>query len=81
MAKSRHPFFRSSANRRGEGADMAEKITSRSAGGDGYIKVKVPGAGAVRLDLKKHIDSSLKSASDALNDRYKFSSRSGKRDR
>lgn len=60
---------------------MATKITSRPVSGDGYIKVKVPGAGEVRLDLKKHIDSSLKSASNALNDRYKFSIRNGKRDR
>lgn len=81
MAKLRPLFFSLWHGRRAEGSNMASKPVIRSVNGDGFIRVKLPGAGEVRLDLKKHIDNSLKTTSDALNDRYKFADRSSKRDK
>lgn len=58
---------------------MESKTTTRPATGDGYVKVRIPGAGEVRLDLRKHIDNSLKSTSNEIAQRYKLSQRSGRR--
>ncbi len=80
MAKLRNPFFGLKAGTQDVSSAVSTKTTRRIGGGS-YISVRLPGAGEVRLDLKKHIDKSLKTTSDAISKRYQLTTGGGKRKR
>jgi hypothetical protein len=71
MSAFRHTFLGFVLSRHSKGTEMTKKNDVRVTV-DGVQRLRVPGAGEVRVDLKNLTEASLKNASDVLSGRYKL---------